>query len=90
MLRVIEKLRGMDRPLPACHLDLGEAIISLRESQVITSAVKKMQIIMKLIISSSVSVDNILNNKLFLLNCLTKEIKKMQEDDAIGSSQAAF
>ena len=32
----------------------------------------------------------ILNNKLFLLNCLTKEIKKMQEDDAIGSSQVAF
>ena len=55
----------MDRPLPACHLDLGEAIINLREFQVITSAVKKMQIIMKLIISSSMSVDNILNNKLF-------------------------
>ena len=80
----------MDRPLPACHLDLGETIISLRESQVTTRAVKEMQIIMKLIISSSVSVDNILNNKLFLLNCLTKEIKKMQEDDELGSSQAAF
>lgn len=80
----------MDRPLPACHLDLGEAIINLREFQVITSAVKKMQIIMKLIIFSSMSVDNILNNKLFLLNCLTKERKKMQEDDGIGSSRAAF
>lgn len=68
----------MDRPLPSCHLDLGEAIISLREFQVITSTVKKMQIIMKLIILLSVSV----LITFLIINCFVKLFDNRKKENA--------